>query len=314
MSHDRHNTRMIDRRSFVKSSLIPAAFPLVTALTSASAQSAEPAPGPVSPGPEIVDSNVHLFEWPFRKLKYSRTEALIAKLRQHRITQAWAGSFEAVLHKQLDAINRRLAEECRTRGDGLLIAIGSVNPVWPDWEEDLRRCHEQYRMPGLRMYPAYHGYTLDHPEFMRMLSVAAERGMVVQIVMRMEDERVHHPAIDVPTVNASPLADVLKKVPPAKVQLINSAGPLLGNSVSALVRETQITFDIAATEGNGGVGRLIEGTNPSYRGAIPVERLLFGSHAPYFPCESALLKLFESPLSLEQLQKLMNANARRLMG
>ena len=63
----------------------------------------------------------------------------------------------------------------------------------------------------------------------------------------------------------------------------------------------------------GGVGRLIEGTNPSYRGAIPVDRLLFGSHAPFFPCESAVMKLFESPLSLAQLEKLMNANARRLI-
>ena len=137
--------------------------------------------------------------------------------------------------------------------------------------------------------------------------------MLVQIVLRMEDERVHHVAIDVPPVSTAPLADVLKKVPQAKVQLINSAGPLLGNNVQALVRETQVTFDIAATEGNGGVGRLVEGKNPSYRGAIPVERLLFGSHAPFFPCESALMKLFESPLSLEQLQKLMIGNAQRLL-
>ena len=105
--------------------------------------------------------------------------------------------------------------------------------------------------------------------------------MLVQIALRMEDERVHHVAIDVPPVSTAPLADVLKKVPQAKVQLINSAGPLLGNNVQALVRETQVTFDIAATEGNGGVGRLVEGKNPSYRGAIPVERLLFGSHAPF---------------------------------
>ena len=79
----------------------------------------------------------------------------------------------------------------------MLVPIGSVNPAWPDWEEDLRRCHEQYRMPGVRLYPAYHGYTLDHPEFVRLLGEAAKRGMLVQIVMRMEDERVHHPAIDV---------------------------------------------------------------------------------------------------------------------
>ncbi|MGH7136195.1 MAG: hypothetical protein ACREHD_10680, partial [Pirellulales bacterium] len=137
---------------------------------------------------------------------------------------------------------------------------------------------------------------------------------LVQIVLRLEDERVHHPAVTVEAVDVSPLVGLLKDLPEAKVQLINSAGPLLGKNVAALVKETTVTFDIAGTEGNGGVGRLIEGTNYSYRGAIPVERLLFGSHAPYFPCESALLKLFESPLSIQQLRLLMHVNARRLIG
>jgi predicted TIM-barrel fold metal-dependent hydrolase len=303
----------IDRRSFVKASIIPAVFPIASALANPAVQGAEQAAEPTAAGPDIIDCNVHLFEWPFRKLKYAKTEALVAKLRKHRITKAWAGSFEAVFNKQLDGINRRLADECRPRSAGNLVPFGSVNPAWPDWDEDLRRCHEQYQMPGVRLYPSYHGYTLDHPEFARMISEAAKRGLLVQIVLRMEDERVHHVATNVQTVNAAPLVDVLKKMPQAKVQLINSAGPLLGSNVSALVRDTQVTFDIAATEGNGGVGRLIEGKNSSYRGAIPVDRLMFGSHAPFFPCETALLKLFESPLSLEQLEKLMSANARKLI-
>jgi predicted TIM-barrel fold metal-dependent hydrolase len=306
------NASAIDRRSFVKAALLPATLPLAAALATTS-QAAGQATGAAASTPDITDCNVHLFDWPFRKLKYARTDALITKLRKHRITRAWAGSFEAVLNKQLDAANHRLAEECRARGEGMLVAIGSVNPASPDWEEDLRRCHEQHRMPGVRLYPAYHGYALDHLEFVRLLSEAAKRGLLVQIVMRLEDERVHHPALDIRNVNAAPLIDALKKAPDAKVQLINSAGPVLGNNLSALIRETQVTFDIAATEGNGGVGRLIEGKNPSYRGAIPVDRLVFGSHAPFFPCETAVLKLFESPLSLDQLEKLMNANARRLI-
>jgi uncharacterized protein len=303
MAREDHNRRF-DRRRFVQASLaatVVAAGPHVS-------KAAE------SSSPEIIDTNVHLFQWPFRKLKYARTEALIAKLRKHRITKAWAGSFEAVLEKQLDVVNRRLADECRAHGDGMLIPIGSVNPAWPDWEEDLKRCHEQYRMPGVRLYPAYHGYGLDHPEFARLLAEAAQRKLLVQIVLRLEDERVHHQAVVIPAVDVAPLVEVLKKLPEAKVQLINSAGSLLGKNVAALVKETQVTFDIAATEGNGGVGRLIEGKNYSYQGAIPVERLLFGSHAPYFPCESALLKLFESPLNREQLNRLMHANAHRLIG
>jgi len=308
----RRDRTKLDRRTFVRESLAPIALP-IAAMATKGLVAAESRADAAAAGPEIIDTNIHLFDWPFRKLKYARTEALVAKLHKHRITQAWAGSFEAVLNKQLDGVNRSLAEECRAKGNGMLVPIGSVNPAWSDWKEDLRRCHEQHRMPGVRLYPAYHGYTLDQPEFARLIAETAKRKMLVQIVLRMEDERVHHVAIDVPLVNVAPLVELMKRVPQARVQLINSAGPLLGNNVSALVRETQVSFDIAATESNGGVGRLIEGKNTSYRGAIPVERLLFGSYAPFFPCESALLKLFESPLSLEQIEKLMNSNARHIL-
>jgi predicted TIM-barrel fold metal-dependent hydrolase len=309
-----HDCRKLHRRGFVKASLVPAALAI----------SAGSAPGPVmeggagrneaADGPEIIDTNVHLFRWPFRGLKYDRSEALVRKLRRHRITRAWAGTFEAVLQKQLDRANRRLAEECREHGEGMLIALGSVNPVWPDWEEDLRRCHEQYGMPGIRLYPAYHGYGLDHPELIRLVDSASKRRMLVQVVIRMEDERVHHPSVVAPVVSASALADVLAKVPEARVQLLNADTVFRSRHLSALIERTRVTFDIAAVEGNGGISRLIDGTQPNYRGSVPVERLLFGSHAPFFPCESALLKLFESPLDRKQLDLLMHANARRLIG
>jgi len=259
MTDDPHDKFGIDRRGFVKASLIPAVLPLTAALAVSSSYGAQS----TSAAPEIIDTNVHLFDWPFRKLKYSSTASLVAKLRKHRITKAWAGSFEAVLQKQLDQVNRRLADECRTRGDGLLMAFGTVNPGWPDWEEDLRRCHEQYGMKGVRLYPAYHGYTLDRRDFAQLLAEAAKRELLVQVALRMEDERVHHAAIGVGAVDVAPLPELMKKLPKAKVQLINSAGPLLGRNVSTLVRDTQVTFDIAATEGNGGIGRLIEGKNYS---------------------------------------------------
>jgi uncharacterized protein len=260
----------LDRRSFVKASLVPAALAIPDSPCMRPSHGAESPPEEPAAAPEIIDTNVHLFRWPFRGLKYDRTEGLVRKLRHHRIKQAWAGSFEAVLQKQLDAANRRLTDECREHGDGLLIPIGSVNPVWPDWEEDLRRCHEQYRMPGLRLYPAYHGYGLGHPELARLLGAAARRGLFVQIAIRMEDERVHHPSIVAPGVNEAPLLEVLVKVPAARVQLLNADTVFRSGRVSALIERTRITFDIAAVEGDGGIGRLIANAHPTYRGGVPV--------------------------------------------
>jgi uncharacterized protein len=298
----------IDRRDFLKGSLLPAAVPLLCArtLAVAGAGQAARAPDPLA----IIDTNVHLFDWPFRTLKYRHTTDLVAKLRKHRITQAWAGTFEAVLHKNLDAANARLAEECRTRSDGLLLPFGSVNPTWPDWEEDLRRCHEVHRMPGVRLYPNYHAYRLDAPEVVQLLRRATERGLVVQIAIELEDERVHHPVISVPPVDAAPLIEALKSVPNARVELLN---PLTAVRNSTLIRETAVVFEISNLEGTGAIGRLIEGKHVSIRSTVPASRLLFGSHAPYAPCEAALLRLFESPLERDQLVAIMRENAERLL-
>ena len=40
------------------------------------AEGAEQAADQAAAGPDIVDTNIHLFEWPFRKLKYAVADVL----------------------------------------------------------------------------------------------------------------------------------------------------------------------------------------------------------------------------------------------
>lgn len=304
----------INRRKFLGNSLFAAAglsLPLsVEAITTVHRAKQKVH----KPFPDIVDTNVNLFEWPFRRLKYSNTKGLVTKLRQHRITQAWAGNYEALFHKDIDGVNSRLAEECRANGEGMLLPFGTVNIAWPDWEEDLRRCHEVYKMPGIRIYPIYQTFTSDQPEFERLIRQAARRGLIVQIVGDMEDIRHHHPIVQVRDVNMEPLINIMKEVPQAKVQLVNWNHRVGGSLLDKFMSETNVVLDTSYIEAAGEVGRLIEG-NPWYGSTkpVPVDRLLFGSHAPYFPVEANVLKLFESPLTLEQMQAIMNANARRFL-
>ena len=90
----------------------------------------------------LIDTNVHLSRWPFRRVANDDTAGLARKLKQLKITEAWAGSFDALLHRDLSAVNERLIEECHRHGEGILKPFGSVNLSLPDWEEDARRCAE----------------------------------------------------------------------------------------------------------------------------------------------------------------------------
>jgi predicted TIM-barrel fold metal-dependent hydrolase len=267
---------------------------------------------PAAPG--IIDTNINLFDWPFRALKYRDTKALVAKIRKHRVIEAWAGSFEALLAKDMHGINARLAEECQRHGPGFLLPFGSVNIAWPDWQEDLRRCHETFRMRGIRIYPGYQPFHLNHPDFPLLLRSVSEHGLVLQIVFGMEDPRVHHPVINVGPVTLRPLVDALRAVPNAKVHLLHFPNsPQATDDLNRFFSNQNTFLEISRFEGNGAIGRMI-GANPGLPSArAPLDRLLFGSHAPFFPIETAILKLIESPLESEQIRAIMQTNARQLM-
>lgn len=273
-------------------------------------QNLEPIEGKYKKGPKITDSFIHLFEWPFRDLKYSDTGKLIDKLKSHSIGEAWAGSFEALFHKDIDKTNRRLLEECRKKDPDYLKPVGSVNPTWPDWEEDLRRCDEEYHMAGIRVHPVYQMIELSSPEFRNLVEQVTKRGMFIQIAGDLEDPRHHHPLVKVHNIPFEPLLDVAKMMPEARIQLVHWNRKVRGDLFRKLIEETNITFDTSRLEGAGELGGLIAGD--SWYGPdkeIPANRFIFGSHAPFFAVESALLKLFEHPMTEDQLLIVMKKNA-----
>src|SRR5262249_42657196 len=98
----------------------------------------------------IIDVIINLSRWPLRRVRDDETANLVARLRSHGVVEAWAGSFDGLLHKAPAAVTTRLARECRAQAGVRLVPFGSVNPLLPDWEEDLRRCAEEHHMPGIR--------------------------------------------------------------------------------------------------------------------------------------------------------------------
>lgn len=255
--------------------------------------------------PELVDVNVTLFPWPFRRVRGDEPAALADLLAEQGVTQAWAGSNEGVFHRDVAAANARLAAACDRDGQGLFLPLGTVNPAWPDWPDDLRRCTDLHGMRGVRLYPNYHGYTLDRPEFAELLAAAAERNVLVQIALSLEDERTQSPLARVPHVDPAPLCTLLPQVPAATVLLVNVFRAARGAAIDELARAGVAAFDIAMLEGAGGVAGLVQQVGP--------QRVVFGSHAPFFYWIAAELKLRESALGGALTQQIMADNARRLL-
>lgn len=254
----------------------------------------------------IVDVNANLSRWPFRRTPCDELPRLVEKYRKHGVGQAWVASLDGLFHRDVGAVNLRLAEACRHERSPELVPFGCVNPMLPDWQEDLRRCHEEHRMPGIRVHPNYHGYALGDPVFAELLDLAARRGLIVQLVVRVDDVRVQHPLMRVPDVDAKPLADLVKARPGLRLVLLNAFATVGGPTLKQLAAVDRVWFDIATKEGVGGVAELLK--------TVPLGRVLFGSHLPLFSLESAILKMRESVLDERQRRAIEGENAQRLLG
>ncbi len=255
-------------------------------------------PAEVTP---IIDTNVYLARWPCRRLPFDETQQLVDQLRQNGVTQAWAGSFDALLHKDVEGVNRRVAADCQQLGDGLLLPVGCVNPTLPDWHEDVRRCAEEHQMQIIRLHPNYHQYPLTDVRFAEFLDLALQHQLIVQIAVRMEDIRTQHPLLRVPDVDVTPLPALLKTRIDLRLMLLNSLQVVRGPLLAELAALRNVALEIATQEGVGGVSRLLN--------QFPLERVLFGSYFPFFVLQSSLLKLQESELGAEIQTLITHRNA-----
>lgn len=254
---------------------------------------AAPEPSPAAP----IDTNVYLGAWPFRNFPWATDAEVISNLRKRGVRQAWAGSFEGILQRDLASVNARLSAACQ-KDAAFLLPVGSVNPMLPDWIDDVRRCATDHGMKLIRLHPNYHGYALSDPIFRQVLEAASAQKLAVQIVAQMEDQRTQHPLVKVKPVDFKPLAEVMKQAPAARVMVLNANATII---TTALAGNENLWLDSAMIEGVGG----LEPVAATKLG----EKLCFGSYAPVFYWEAAQLKMQESILPEAQIPKIMQGNA-----
>ena len=251
--------------------------------------------------PSVIDTNVSLFQWPFRRLPLDETEHLVKKLASLGVKRALAGSFEGILHRDISAANQRLFDECQKYP--ILSPMGSINPLLPGWREDLKTCCKQKKSCGIRLFPNYHGYGLEHPHVAELLKRSAEAGALVQIVWEMEDPRTQHPLVDVPRVDLSPLKELLTEENSPTVQILNAR--LRPPELSQFNACKTMFFDTSRVDGTNGIAEMCE--------SISIKQICYGSHAPFLIPEAAYFRVWENHLADDQRIQVFNQNANGMI-
>lgn len=251
------------------------------------------------------DVNVYLGRWPFRRLPCESAGALAARLRHGGVRRAWVGSLDGLFNRDVGEVNRRLVEECRQADRDLLMPFGTVNPSLPDWERDVAQCKSTLGCGGIRLHPAYHGYQLGDAVFKELLGLADRIGLIVQIVVAMEDERTQQAALRTPTVDCKPLVALAARHPQLPMILLNAFRKLPHEEAATLANAGNVHFDTANLEGVDRLAALAD--------KVGVDRIVAGSFFPLFYLEAMQLKLRETKLPHAVLERISTSNAQRLL-
>lgn len=233
----------------------------------------------------LIDVNAYLGHFAFRRLRHNTAEGLMRLMDKHGIDRAIVSSASAITYRNAQSGNEELFEEVKGHTDRL-IPFAVINPTYSDWLHDLRVCHDDFGMRGVRMYPRWHGYSLRDGGARELVHAATELHMIVSIPVRVEDPRQRHWLLDVPDVPLDEIADLIGACPEARFMILKGirfTNSPLGRKENDLSGNYLIEISRLTALLHAEMRQLIEN--------VGVERLAFGTGMPFKYPAPALLKI-----------------------
>jgi predicted TIM-barrel fold metal-dependent hydrolase len=255
----------------------------------------------------IIDTNAYLGFFAFRKLRNNTAEALLRLMDDKGIERAMVSSASAITYRNTQPANEDLAAAVSPHRDRL-IPFAVVNPFYAGWCDDLKICHEEFGMKGLRLYPKWHNFALSDSCSHDLIGEAAERGMVVSVPIRVEDFRQRSWLVDVPDIPLAEIVDLVKACPQARFILLNGAGYTsspLGQEDNDLPANYYIEISRLTAVLANEIGTLVS--------RLGADRIVFGTGMPFKYPDPSLVKLEVLDATAEVKEKIRGSNAASLL-
>lgn len=256
----------------------------------------------------IIDVNAYLGHFAFRSLRHNTSVSLLELMDAKRIDKAVVSSAGAITYRNAQAGNEEVFTEVKAHRDRL-VPFAVINPFYAGWRDDLKICHEDFGMSGLRLYPKWHNYQLSDRCCLDLVNAATERRMIITIPVRAEDNRQRSWLANIPDVPLEELAALVNACPQARFIFLNGVGyaqSALGRKDSGLPANYLLEISrLSALLGNE-IGQLLAALGP--------ERLVLGTGMPFSYPDPALLKLDVLDAGEPDKEKIRGQNAARWLG
>jgi predicted TIM-barrel fold metal-dependent hydrolase len=256
----------------------------------------------------IFDVNAYLGPFAFRQLRHNTAPSLLTLMDSKKIDKAVVSSASAITYRNAQSGNEEVAAEVKLYRDRL-IPFAVINAAYAGWQHDLKTCHEDLGMKGLRLYPKWHRYSLASERCLELIHAATERGLVVSIPIRVEDNRQRSWLVDVPDVPLGEIVALLKACPKARFILVNGLDYVnspLGRKDSGLPSNYAIEISRLSALLADEIGQLVT--------TLGADRLMFGTGMPFSYPDPALAKLEVLKASNEAKEKIAGQNAVKWLG
>lgn len=249
----------------------------------------------------MFDVNARLGHWPYRPVK--GLDELLWRMDEYGIERAAVGSLNAVFYLNPQDGNEELAREIEGHRDRLA-PMAVLRPNFAGWQDDFRRCADEYGVKGVVLLPNYHRFALDDPAVDELAGLAEERGLPVCVQAGLEDVRRQFDREIIADVAPEAIGGLARRKPGLNVLALGlkcgqperMAEPLPGN----------LYFDTSNYE------KMREMEEAVAR--FGADRILFGTNFPLFNIRANVDKLRLAPIDELARRAIARDNAQRLLG
>ena len=240
-----------------------------------------------------IDFTCFVGSWPFHRTRSRSLKDLSRLHEENQITGGYVSSLHGIFYNDPFEAEEELEEELA--GLGNYRHVATVNPTLPGWKESLKRALARWEIYGVRIYPGFHGYSLNGPEMGQVTELCVSLGLPIFIMVHMEDERFTF-LFQPRALEIAEMREFLKSGPGGAIVFCNIRASEIETLAEEIVCRPNIFCDCSGFKE---IQFLLEKLT-----AQPVgKRLLYGSMAPLYCMKGSLLalKLDCSPEAQEEI-------------